>query len=370
MAPRVKPTSEPQVIQLSDGVKFPTHYNDEKKVQPSTDWNHTGVRVRRELPSNRKPRRRTHPDIVALVLLPSPLVFSPSGAAASLSACIRGVPTSLALPHPALPPRGTLPHPPRGEMPLPPVPDGRISDWLRGGGDGSGSPRVERAPAAGWPRPPRPPTCKCHKSSAGGKFAQISHLPRTYDTEIHDKAGKWGKTILLKTKTCLKDHSHLTNTKTVKEKSNYAFFVLHMHAAINCFRIRDSLHHVLFYFLSIAPLLSSHPWRGVGSPRKNECPHTAVGSSAKATVHAAPSRKNTVMVNASAPIEEELGLLDPIYAPKGLNFQLHVIPIGDELSVLQLGGAPQERKVFTIKPNQHTIEPPRTLSLLLSVEPV
>ncbi|KAJ7486694.1 hypothetical protein FB451DRAFT_1168102 [Mycena latifolia] len=34
---------------------------------------------------------------------------------------------------------------------------------------------------------------------------------------IHNKAGKWGKAVLLKTKTYLKDHSHLTNTKTVKE---------------------------------------------------------------------------------------------------------------------------------------------------------
>jgi hypothetical protein len=32
MAPRVKLTSEPQVIQLADGAKFPTHYNDEKKT--------------------------------------------------------------------------------------------------------------------------------------------------------------------------------------------------------------------------------------------------------------------------------------------------------------------------------------------------
>jgi hypothetical protein len=32
MAPRVKGTSEPQVIQLADGAKFPTHYNDEKKT--------------------------------------------------------------------------------------------------------------------------------------------------------------------------------------------------------------------------------------------------------------------------------------------------------------------------------------------------
>ncbi|KAJ7456188.1 hypothetical protein FB451DRAFT_1183973 [Mycena latifolia] len=40
---------------------------------------------------------------------------------------------------------------------------------------------------------------------------------RTYDTEIHDKAGKWGKAVSLKTKTYLKDHSHLTNTKTIKE---------------------------------------------------------------------------------------------------------------------------------------------------------
>jgi hypothetical protein len=31
MAPRVKATSEPQVIQLADGAKFPTYYNNEKK---------------------------------------------------------------------------------------------------------------------------------------------------------------------------------------------------------------------------------------------------------------------------------------------------------------------------------------------------
>jgi hypothetical protein len=32
MAPRLKGTSEPQVIQLADGAKFPTHYNEEKKA--------------------------------------------------------------------------------------------------------------------------------------------------------------------------------------------------------------------------------------------------------------------------------------------------------------------------------------------------
>ncbi|KAJ7277047.1 hypothetical protein C8J57DRAFT_1223746 [Mycena rebaudengoi] len=32
MAPRMKSTSEPQVIQLADGTKFPTHYNNEKKT--------------------------------------------------------------------------------------------------------------------------------------------------------------------------------------------------------------------------------------------------------------------------------------------------------------------------------------------------
>ncbi|KAJ7469541.1 hypothetical protein FB451DRAFT_1176782 [Mycena latifolia] len=46
---------------------------------------------------------------------------------------------------------------------------------------------------------------------------QNSPLRRTYDTDIHDKAGKWAKAVSLKTKTYRKDHSHLTNTKTVKE---------------------------------------------------------------------------------------------------------------------------------------------------------